>query len=396
MRRLTYSFHIAALTLTISFLLLAQQASFARMFGDDGKKFGSVQLSYDDTSSAEYQALIHKLDSFYKVQVAYGFNGSVLIGYQGKILYERYFGYADKKLKVKLNANSASQLASTTKPFTASAILFLHEHKYLDINKKVKYYLPTFPYEDITVKMLLNHRAGLNDYIKWVPRYKKNLLEPLSNEDIVALFAKYKPSLYFKPGTKFKYSNSNYAVLSRIIEEVTEMTYKDFMQQYIFKPLGMESTFVYDPKWGLPRNATISYRSNWTPYKDMFADGVTGDKGIYSTVRDMYLWDQSFYDSTLLSNKTIELAYGPCSFENPGIKNYGLGWRMLCYPDGDKIIFHNGWWHGNNTVFHRNIKDNFTVIVLGNKYNSRIYHQVDHIYSIITNSPLATEFEGEE
>ncbi|MEZ5015502.1 MAG: serine hydrolase domain-containing protein [Flavipsychrobacter sp.] len=395
MRRLTYSF-FTSITVLITTLLLLQNTAFAHPYGDDSKKFGSVQLSYDDTSSAEYQTLIHKLDSFYKVQVAYGFNGSVLIGYQGKILYERYFGYADKKLKTKLTPNSASQLASTTKTFTATAILFLHQHKYLDINKKVNYYLPTFPYDNITVKMLLNHRAGLNDYIKWVPRYKKNLLEPLSNEDIVTLFAKYKPSLYFKPGTRFKYSNSNYAVLSRIIEEVTEMTYKDFMQQYIFKPLGMESTFVYDPKWGLPRNATMSYRANWTPYKDMFADGVTGDKGIYSTVRDMYLWDQSFYDSTLLNNETIELAYGPCSFETPGIKNYGLGWRMLCYPDGDKIIFHNGWWHGNNTVFHRNIKDNFTVIVLGNKYNSRIYHQVDHIYSIITNSPLSTEFEGEE
>ncbi len=384
------------LALLTACLVVPAKYAHATPPGDDGKKFGEVNLYYEDTLSEEYQSLVHKLDSFYKGEIARGFNGSVLIGYKGQILYERYYGYANKVKKTRLTPNNSVQLASITKTFTATAILFLHEHKYLDINKKVNYYLPTFPYSSITVKMLLNHRSGLNDYIKWVPRYKKNLQEPLTNEEIVSMFAKYKPRLYFTPDTKFKYSNSNYVVLSRIIEEVTEMQYKDFMDQYIFKPLGMSATFVYDPKWGLPRNATMSYRSNWVPYKDMFADGVTGDKGIYSTVRDMYKWDQSFYDSTLLSNETIELAYGPCSFETPGVRNYGLGWRMICYDDGDKFIYHNGWWHGNNTVFHRNIKDNFTIIVLGNKYNSKIYHQVDHIYNIITNSSIAEDINDEE
>jgi len=97
-----------------------------------------------------------------------------------------------------------------------------------------------------------------------------------------------------------------------------------------------------------------------------------------------------------LSNETLELAYGPCSFEKPGIKNYGLGWRMLCYPNGDKVIYHNGWWHGNNTVFYRFIKDNFTIIMLGNKYNSGIYHLAPAVYSIVFNKPASKYFETGE
>jgi CubicO group peptidase (beta-lactamase class C family) len=125
----------------------------------------------------------------------------------------------------------------------------------------------------------------------------------------------------------------------------------------------------------------------------MFADGIYGDKGIYSTVRDMYKWDQSFYQNKLLNNETIELAYGPCSFEKAGVKNYGLGWRMLCFTNGNKIIYHNGWWHGNNTCFYRFIKENFTIIILGNRFNKNIYKQPKVIYSIIKNTDASQGFD---
>ena len=205
---------------------------------------------------------------------------------------------------------------------------------------------------------------------------------------MLAVMAANKPKLEFKPNTRFHYSNTNYATLARVIEVVTEMPFAAFMQDYVFRPLGMTSTFVYDPAKGYPANSTVSYKHNWAREPDMFADGIYGDKGIYSTVQDMYRWDQSFYQNKLLSNNTMEMAYGPCSFEKPGIKNYGLGWRMLCYPDGYKVIYHNGWWHGNNTCFYRFIKDNFTVIVLGNKYTSNIYRQAPAVYKIVNGSAI--------
>lgn len=353
-------------------------------------------IQYEDTTTPYYKNLIARLDSFYEVQVRAGFNGSVLLGKEGKIFYERYFGYQNKEAHLPLRPNSSSQLASTSKTFTSAAILYLYQHNYLNINDKVKVYLPSFPYDDITVKMLLDHRSGLPDYIKWYTRYVKDTRTPVYNEDILKLFAKYKPRLDFKSNTAFKYSNSNFCILALIIEAVTDMKYSEFMHKYIFEPLGMKNTFVFDPAKGLPSNATISYKYNWVREPVMYADGVYGDKGIYSTVRDMYLWDQSFYQNKMLSNETIELAYGPCSFEKPGIKNYGLGWRMLCFPSGNKIIYHNGWWHGNNTVFYRFIKENMTFIILGNKYNNGIYRQTKYLYSIIKNVPLSEGFDGEE
>lgn len=390
MHRIYFLFTTIAFTL----VLFTGVVSACPKYVGEPKNFGSVNLFYGDTSSAEFKQMRFKLDSFYRTQVARGFNGSVLIGYQGHILYERYYGVGDRVKGTLLNKDAAVQLASTSKTFTATAIMYLHQHKYLNIDHTVQTYLPSFPYPDITIKMLLNHRSGLPDYLKWWGRYK-NTVTPAYNDELLTMFAKYRPAQEFKTNTRFKYSNSNYALLARLIEEVTEMKYKDFMKQYFFDPIGMKNTFVYDPADGLPETATKSYRADWVEYPIVFSDGIYGDKGIYSTVRDMYRWDQSFYDYEFIDSVTTEYAYGPCSFETGGVKNYGLGWRMYCYPDGDKVVFHNGWWHGNNTVFLRFIKDNFTIIVLGNKYNKSIYQHGPAIYKLISNSPASAGFEEE-
>jgi CubicO group peptidase (beta-lactamase class C family) len=356
-------------------------------------EMGEIRLAYNDTSSAEWKKIARRLDSFYQVQARAGFNGSVLIGYKGRILYEKFIGYANKSMAMPLTANNPVQLASVSKTFTAAAILYLHQNKYLDIDKPVTAYLKSFPYTDVTLRMLLCHRAGLPDYLHWVPLYRKHNNSPIYNDEVLNLMAKHKPRQDFKTNTRFKYCNTNYLVLASIIEEVTELRYDSFMYRYIFKPLGMKNTFVYDPAKGLPSNATVSYLGGWVPNPVTFGDGVYGDKGIYSTVEDMYRWDQSFFQNKILSNESLEQAYGPCSFEKPGVKNYGLGWRMLCYPDGYKIIYHNGWWHGNNTCFYRFIKDNFTIIVLGNKLSNAIYRQPPAVYNIVKNTDTVQGFE---
>jgi len=383
-----------------SFLLVACQPKTEKVnatprFYDQPIKPAALPLAYADTTSPENQKIIQRLDSFYRIQVRAGFNGSVLIGQGGKVLYERYFGQARKETGIPLESNSAIQLASISKTFTGAAALYLHQHNYLNIEDPVSTYIPGFPYPNITVKMLLNHRSGLSEYQKWDKRYVKNANVPMSNEQIVNVLVKQKPPLESRPDTRFKYCNTNYALLASIIEKVTEMKYEDFMQRYIFEPLGMNNTFVYRAPKALPGHASYNYRFNWARWPDNFADGVVGDKGIFSTVRDMYRWDQSFYEGKLLNNETLELAYGPCSFEKPGVKNYGLGWRMLCYPSGNKVIYHNGWWHGNNTLFYRFIKDNLTFIVLGNKYNNGIYRQAKVLYSIVKNVPVDSDFDEE-
>ncbi len=364
-------------------------------FHESPAKGAPIAMIYD-TLSPHSRDIIEQLDKYYKIQVRAGFNGGVLVGYNGKIVYERYFGYSNKEHKIPLGPDNSSQLASVSKTFTSAAILYLFEHKYLNIDDPVNHYLKDFPYPNITLKMLLNHRSGIPDYTKWVPLYNDDMKTPVYNSEVLAMMVRYHPSLEFRPNTRFKYCNTNFAILAAVVEKVTEMSYYDFMSKYIFAPLGMQHTFVYNPSKGLPANATISYKRNWLREPDMFADGVYGDKGIYSTPEDMYRWDQSFYQNKLLNNEIIELAYGPCSFEKKGIKNYGLGWRMLCYPNGNKIIYHNGWWHGNNTSFYRFIQDNMTIIILGNKFTNNIYHMAPVIYSVVKGVPVSNGFDTED
>lgn len=370
----------------ITFLLFANLSCFsngknASVAVEGEPRFGKAKIEYTDTNSALAQLMIYRLDTFYKRQVKMGFNGSVLVGYQGKIIYERYFGLSQKESGAMWTPETQSQLASTSKPFTAGAILLLKDKGLLELDDLVQKYLPSFPYADITIRMLLNHRSGLPDYIRFLPKPTNKLFS--NNQDIVDYLATKKPKQSFVTNTNFRYSNTNYALLASIVENVSGLKFDYFMRRFIFHPLGMDCTFVVDPEKEKECTSSFCYTANWLISPDMHHDGVVGDKGVYSSVRDLYKWDQSLYTGKLIKLSSLKEAYKPNSFEKSGIKNYGLGWRMLNYSDGVNIIYHNGWWHGNNTCFYRFIQDNFTIIVLGNKFNKNIYRQPQQIYNIV-------------
>jgi CubicO group peptidase (beta-lactamase class C family) len=363
---------------------------------DNKQPYGKVEINYADTTTPEYRNMIYKLDTFYMNQVKIGFNGSVLIGYKGKILYERYFGYSQYETGLKWDKNTQSQLASTSKTLTSGAILLLKDKGLLKLEDYVTKFIPDFPYPDITIRTLLNHRSGLPDYIHFAS--KSPIKEFLSNDDIVDLFITKHPALQFKTNTRFRYSNSNYALLATIVEKISGMKFKYFMDRFVFTPLGMNNTFCMDPMDGKPSTTSNCYNRSWKLEPEMHLDGVFGDKGVYSCVKDMYKWDQALYKGKFLKPETLKEAFSPYSFESNGVKNYGLGWRMFLYPDGTQIVFHNGYWHGNNTCFYRFIQDNFTIIVLGNKFTKSIYHQPLGIYNIIkgANSAMSNDFDAEE
>ncbi len=386
----------AKLYLTGLLLILSCNSNARSPKPDNPKQFGKVVIDYSDTNSATYRQMIYNLDTFYNRQVNAGFNGSVLIGYKGKVLYERYFGFSQKESGALWSPLSQSQLASTSKTLTSGAILLLKDKGLINIDESVTSYIPSFPYPEITVRMLLNHRSGLPDYIHFAPKPSDKMY--LNNDDIVNLFATKKPKLKFTPNTKFNYSNSNFALLASIVQNVSGMKFDYFMKRFIFTPLGMKNTFVVDPNKERVCTATFCYKANWQLEPDMHLDGVVGDKGVYSTVNDLYKWDQALYTNRLLKYSTLLEAFKPYSFETAGSKNYGLGWRMLNYDDGNKIVYHNGWWHGNNTCFYRFVQDNFTIIVLGNKFSKAIYRQPMQIYNIVmgSNEKVSSELEPEE
>lgn len=325
-----------------------------------------------------------ELNSFYQNMVRAGFNGSMIVAKKGVIIFEQYHGlenYRNKKSAI--NDSSSFQLASVSKTFTAMGILSLMEKGKLSLQDSVQKYYPQFPYKGITLQMLLSHRSGLPNYLYFCDSIWPDKDKFLSNDDVIQLMVTHRPRIQHTPGTHFQYCNTNYMLLGAIIEKVSGQKYAEFMQQTFFNPLGMTNTFVYDPTSAVRPHQTASHKYNGQLEPDTYFDGVVGDKGIYSTARDMLKWDQALYGGQLFTPETIKAAYTPYSHEKPGIRNYGLGWRLMVYPDSSEIVYHNGWWHGNNTVFNRIIKDTSTIIILGNKYNRNIYRAVKPVSAIL-------------
>ena len=143
------------------------------------------------------------------------------------------------------------------------------------------------------------------------------------------------------------------------------------MNERVFHSQWFENSFFHFKGDKVVRSKSFDWRGREIP--DNFLDDVYGDKNIYTTPRDLLKWDRALSDTLFLTAKSLELAYTPYSNEKPGIKNYGLGWRMNNYPDGKKIIFHNGWWHGNNAAFIRVLKDDATIILISNRYARAVY-----------------------
>src|SRR4029078_3407377 len=262
-------------------------------------------------------------------------------------------------------------LASVSKTFTAMAVLKLIELGKLSLDDDVKKFFPGFPYDHITIKLLLNHRSGLPNYIYFMEQLGWDQSRHCYNNDVVDYLIQYKPPITSLPDTHFSYCNTNYALLGLIIEKVSGKSYSEFLQDIFFTPLHMFDTYVFS----MADSASAMPSYDWKGRQERltYLDTGFGDKNIYSTPEDLLKWDQALYTNQIFNEKTLEQAYTPYSNEKPGIRNYGYGWRMHVYPDGKKIIYHNGWWHGSNTVFIRMIQDSVTIIVLGNKYNRAIY-----------------------
>ncbi len=354
----------------------------------------SVDSTYEITSDPAFAPLAMRLDSlFCSLQKKNGYNCSVLIARGDKILIQKGYGFSDYHTKDALNKHTSFQLASVSKPITATAILILWERGKIDINKKVSDYIEGFPYDDITVEMLLDHRSGLPNYMHFCDQYVNDKTGHLTNnEDIINILGQYKPALMFKPGQKFTYSNTNYCLLASIIERVSGKSFSEFLQQEIFNPLKMSDSFVLTDK-PLHNNIAQAYTHGFAALSVDYLDGVVGDKGIYSSVADLYKFHIGLDKHILLKKETLDAAYAPRSFEKRGERNYGYGWRMKKQSGGSYLIYHNGWWRGFNTLFFRRLSDGTVVIILNNKLNKGIY-RITPILEILDG--YKTDFETED
>ncbi len=337
-------------------------------------------------SKTEFRKLYRELNSFFDTTLLKsGFNGGILVAKDGNILYEKYVGRTDLRKTDSINPATSIHIASTTKTFTAIAILRLVEEKKLSLNDSLSKFFPQLPYPGITIKMLLNHRSGLPNYLHFMSNEKWGVdsngkwnRQFATNQDVVKMMIEKKIDKAWPPDKRFSYCNTNYILLALIIEKITGKSYPEYMREKFFEPLDMKNTFVFTLKDTLTATASFSYKGTYWDYD--FLDATYGDKNIYTTPRDLLKWDQALYTEQIISKPLLDAAFSAYSFERPEVHHYGLGWRLQLLPNGKKVIYHFGRWHGFNAAFTRLPDEHATIIILGNKFTRSIYSAAHHCY----------------
>jgi CubicO group peptidase (beta-lactamase class C family) len=326
-------------------------------------------------SEAYLNATKNKIGLFYeKNWPRNSANGSFLVAKNGQIIYEKYEGFTNFRTKDSITSTTPLHIASVSKVLTATAVLKLINANRIKLDQKVNTILKEFPFPDITIRTLLNHRSGLRNYAYFTDR-DKNIWDRhniLTNQDILTILATKNIGLESKTDTRFAYCNTNYAMLALIIEKVTKLPYKEAMNQIIFKPLGMKNTFVFDYEKDKDK-IVPSYKGNRVEIGKDYLDAVYGDKNIYSTPRDLLKFDRSRNGGDFLEPKLLAQVYKGYSNEREGEKNYGLGIRMINWKTGQNFYFHNGWWHGNTSSYITLQKEKVTIIALSNKFTKQTY-----------------------
>lgn len=296
-----------------------------------------------------------------------GFSGTVLVAKNDKIIYKKGIGYANHEHKVENNAETKFLLASVTKQFTSMSIMLLVNEGKIKLDGKISDYLPYYRKdigEKITIHQLLNHTSGIPGYTELEGFFGKNSRDPYTTKDFILKFCS--NDLEFEPGKEQKYNNSAYYILGGIIEELSEMSYANYIQKNIFDKVGMFHS-GYESSKKIIDNEAEGYSKEGNDlvhadYLDMSVTYAAG--GLYSTVEDMYLWDRSLYTDFLLPKKWRDTMFVDY------LNGFGYGWMNTNYK-GHKVIHHSGGIHGFSTHIARFVEDDICIITLGNTdYNA--------------------------
>lgn len=276
-------------------------------------------------------------------------SASFVVIKDGEIKDCESFGYADLENKISANRETNYRLGSVTKQFTAMGVLVLIDQGKLSYHTKLKDIIPEFPDygESITIIDLLAHRSGLQKYTKL---YARNSEKQLVDKDVLDLLIR-QDSLLFSANSKYKYSNSGYAVLALIIERISGRTFKDFMDKEIFEKVGMKNSTVYLKDLQIV-NRALGYEFNDSIYNNKDQNvwsAIQGDGGIYSSISDYQKWDASLYDELLIKAELREDAFSNWDENGKNEKaGYGFGWHIKIRDETKHLI------HGGSTTGFRN------------------------------------------
>jgi CubicO group peptidase (beta-lactamase class C family) len=315
---------------------------------------------------------------------------AVLVAQNGKVLFKKGYGLADVPHNTPITPETRFRIGSITKQFTASAILKLQEEGKLSVADKLSKYFPDFPRGDeVTLRHLLTHTSGIHSYTD-KPGFMDKVTNSVAPDELIQSF---KSDPYdFDPGKKWRYDNSGYFLLGRIIEKVSGESYGDLLRKELFEPLGMASTGVHRSGAVLEHEA-LGYQFdagkftnalNW----DMSWAGGAG--ALYSTVEDLYRWNEGIFANKVFGAASIKAAWTPVKTEenkdDSSDAGYGYGWG-ISQLRGAQEISHGGGLNGFSSFLLRLPRENFTVVVLANSLPGipgadpgRLAHLVAEIY----------------
>ncbi len=343
--------------------------------------FGNINVNdifhRKDNKLENKDSIVTVLDNYYKHVWEKGdLWGGFLVAKGDDILYEGYNGFAQDGKQVPIDKNVALHVASVSKSLTAMATLKLIDAGKLKLEDHLTQFFPGFPYPEVTIFTLLSQRSGLPKYEHFIEKIQPKPAElskkHISNQDVLNLLIRYKPELARATNTGFMYCNTNYALLALVIEKITKTPFPEAMQQMIFRPLKMKHTYIFQEKDTLSASKSFYQRGPKVyPYDRL--DLIYGDKNVFTTPRDLLNFSKALYAKNFLTADLHKMVFEPYSNERPGVNNYGLGFRMKIFDTDEKLTYHNGWWHGTNSVFAHLLKSNVTIIAIGNKYSPRIY-----------------------
>jgi len=336
--------------------------------------FVGLALFYNTFARNSDSLLTAKIE---KLALEYSFNGTLLIGSPDSIIYTGAFGFSNFESLSKNTDSTIYNIASLSKHFTGAAILLLQERGKLSVNDTLAKYLPEFPSSgQITIHQLLTHSAGIKNYNNF-PDYWEFSRQKRTLREVVEWIRKYPPE--FLPGEKFSYTNSGYAILAYIIEQVSGMSYSDFLDENFFKPLQMEHTGQFEREDIIPGRAAQYIIDNDTlkncPWYDISFKAGSGS--IFSNVSDMYKWYRALINNKILSPESVDKLFSRYEYGY----GYGLG--------RGKSLFHIYYEHEGSTwgvsayIAYYLTKERFLVI-LSNVSPDRVKLFKDELKDIVS------------
>jgi len=314
---------------------------------------------------------------------------AILVSRNGVPLHMAGYGLADVQAGTPLTADSLFDLASVSKNITAVAILTLVEKGKLKLDQPVAQYLADFNVpvkgRPVTVNDLLHHVSGLADYTSDDWDGSDEEFAALTNERHLKWLNGTKPRR--PPGTKYEYNNSEYALLASIVERISGQSFAQYAHEHLFIPAGMTHTFILDGTARLPAEAVKGYATNSTGRvkRSSSPTVITGDGSVYTSVRELSLWDKALRSHRIISRRSQELAWSNGRFDNGNpIKDddgdgYGFGWVI---ERKRRLVSHSGSWNGTATYLLLDLENGFTVAVLSNDEKAAVSDLAEGILAL--------------